>query len=287
MPQVPDPEAPDPGNSGSGERQVPLRPFLPPSLGDRYDELRSRVAIGPARLVVALAVLLAVGGLGWWMLRPPPAAIEQTLPRAATTPTGATAGGSGGGAGGASRGSTLPGGAAVTTVATQLVVHAAGAVQRPGVYRLAPGGRVDDLVTAAGGLSTDADTGRLNLAAPLQDGERLYVPRVNQDQIPSAVDGDGPATTPAGSGGSRATGSSGGSSGSSGSSASAPGAGPVNLNTASLEQLDTLPGVGPSTAQAIADYRQEHGRFKTVDELLEVRGIGDAKMAQLRPRVTV
>ena len=140
--------------------------------------------------------------------------------------------------------------------------HAAGAVARPGVYRLPPGARVADLLDAAGGPESDADVDQLNLAAPVADGERVYVPK--RGETPPAPAAQGAGAT----------------------AAAAP-AGPVNLNTATFDQLDALPGVGPATAQAIIDYRTRHGRFRSVDELLEVRGIGEAKLADLRPKVRV
>ena len=269
------------------------RPALPPTLGERYDQFRTRFALAPTRVVLVVAVL-AAGALGWWLLRPPPPAVEQTLPFASTTVAGAATSSSGATSGGSTAGGSSPAGAAVpgaadpsavVTTPAQLVVHGAGAVRVPGVYRLPAGSRVDDLVSAAGGLAPDADPARLNLAAPLTDGERVYVPHVGELEVPAAVTGAGSGPASSGTGGSTPSGGSSGSAvGSSGGSAPAA---PVNLNTATLQELDTLPGVGPSTAQAILDYRQQHGRFGTVDELLEVRGIGDAKLAQLRDRVTL
>ncbi len=151
------------------------------------------------------------------------------------------------------------------------MVQAAGAVAEGGVYRLPAGSRVDDLVRAAGGLAPDADRDRVNLAAPLADGERVWVPRAGQAEVPEVVAGSG------GGGGGGGPGPSGD-----------PGApAVVDLNTATAEELDTLPGVGPATAAAILAYRDEHGRFASVDELLEVRGIGEAKLEQLRASVTV
>jgi len=123
-------------------------------------------------------------------------------------------------------------------------------------------------------------------ASPVTDGERVYVPALGETEPPVAVTPDGGAAgSPADPGSCAAAGS-----GTSASSSPTPGgapSGPVDLNTADLAALDTLPGVGPATAQAIITYREEHGRFRSVDELLEVRGIGDAKMAELRDRVTV
>jgi competence protein ComEA len=141
------------------------------------------------------------------------------------------------------------------------------------VYRLPAGSRVDDLVRAAGGLAPDADRDRVNLAAPLADGERVWVPRTGQAEVPEVVAGSG-----VGGGG---VGVGGGAPGGSGAPKT------VDLNTATAEELDTLPGIGPATAAAILAYREQHGRFASVDELLEVRGIGEAKLEQLRASVTV
>jgi competence protein ComEA len=131
------------------------------------------------------------------------------------------------------------------------------------VYKVRPGGRVADVLDAAGGPAPDADVDQLNLAAKVADGERVYVPR--RGEAPPPVAGAGP-----------------GAAGAAGAPAAA-----VDLNTATLDQLETLPGVGPSIGQAILDYRREHGRFKRVEELVEVRGIGEARLAALRAKVRV
>ena len=130
-----------------------------------------------------------------------------------------------------------------------LVVHVVGAVRRPGLYRLREGSRIADAVARAGGATRRADVSLVNLAAPIADGAQVVVPR-------RAAPGASPAPgTPAG---------------------------PVHLNTATLEQLDALPGVGPTTAQKILDFREEHGAFTSVDELDAVPGIGPARLEQLR-----
>jgi competence protein ComEA len=152
-----------------------------------------------------------------------------------------------------------------------VVVHAAGAVAVPGVYELPSGSRVDDLVRAAGGLAPDADGDRVNLALLLVDGERVYVPRTGEEEVPEA-----PGPSGAGTGG-LAT-SEGGT--------TAP-SGPIDLNTATVPELETLPGIGPVTAQAIVDHREQQGPFASVDDLLDVQGIGEARLAQLREQVTV
>jgi len=136
-----------------------------------------------------------------------------------------------------------------------LVVHVAGAVQRSGVYRLRDGDRVVDAVEAAGGMAANAEADAINLAARLLDGQRVYVPRVGE-----AVPLDGAPEQPSG---------------------------PVDLNAATEEQLDDLPGVGPATAAAIVAHRVANGPFGSVDDLGDVRGIGAAKLEALRDLVTV
>jgi competence protein ComEA len=144
---------------------------------------------------------------------------------------------------------------AARTVAATIYVDVVGAVRRPGLYRLKEGARVADAVSRAGGPTPKAELELVNLAARISDGEQVVVPR-------------------RGAGGAVGVASAG----------SAPG-GPVHLNSATLEQLDALPGIGPVTAQKILDYRQEHGAFGSVDELDGVPGIGPARLADLRPLV--
>ncbi|MTB87693.1 ComEA family DNA-binding protein [Aeromicrobium senzhongii] len=145
----------------------------------------------------------------------------------------------------------------------ELVVDVAGKVRRPGIVTLPPGSRVHEAIAAAGGVKGRVDTTALNLARVLNDGEQVVV---------------GSAPPPAAA----APGASSG-------SAAAPGApaGQVNLNTADLVALDTLPGVGPVTAEAIVAWRDENGPFRSVEDLLDVKGIGEATLAELRDRVTV
>jgi competence protein ComEA len=150
-------------------------------------------------------------------------------------------------------------GAGVTGLPSgRVVVDVVGAVRRPGLYRLEQGSRIADAVARAGGATRKADLAMINLAAPLADGEQVVVPKR----------GPGGAAAP-------------------GAATASPGvpAGPVHLSTATLEQLDALPGVGPVTAQKILDYRQEHGAFTSVDELDAVPGIGPARMDTLRDLV--
>ena len=134
-----------------------------------------------------------------------------------------------------------------------LVVDVAGQVRRPGLYKLPPGSRVDDAITVAGGATRKAQLDAVNLAAPVADGQQIVVPG-------SGAGGVAAASSPAGS------------------SPSAP----LDLNSATLEQLEALPGIGPVTAQKILDYRQQHGAFHSVAELEGVPGIGPAHMAELK-----
>ena len=148
----------------------------------------------------------------------------------------------------------LPVQSATASARTDVVVHVAGAVRRPGVYRLRTGARVDDAVRRAGGATRRADLSAVNLAAPLEDGRQVLVPR----REPAAGGGTA-AATPA----------------------------KVNLNTATEEQLDGLAGVGPATAAKILAYREQHGSFGAVDELGDVPGIGERRLEALRELVTV
>jgi competence protein ComEA len=135
--------------------------------------------------------------------------------------------------------------------APKLVVHVAGAVRRPGLYRLAEGSRVADAVARAGGATAPADTAAINLAAPVADGMQVLVPRrVAAAGHPAAA------------------------------------AGRPSLSSATLAELDALPGVGPVTAQKILDYRAQHGGFRSVDDLDAIPGIGPARIDQLRDLVT-
>jgi competence protein ComEA len=141
----------------------------------------------------------------------------------------------------------------------RLVVHVVGAVRRPGLYRLADGARIDDALRRAGGATRRADLSLVNLAAPVSDGSQIVVPK----RAPPVPVGSSAASGPG----------------------VAPTAGPVHLNTATVEQLDELPGIGPVTAQKIIDYREQHGAFSSVDDLDAIPGIGPARLEQLRELV--
>lgn len=141
-----------------------------------------------------------------------------------------------------------------------LVVHVVGAVRRPGLYRLREGARIADAVRRSGGAVRGADLAAVNLAAPLVDGVQILVPEAQPVGGPRALVGSG-----------------------AGGSASS---GPVSLSSATVEDLDALPGIGPITAQKIVDYRTEHGPFASVDDLDAVPGIGPTRVEQLRELVT-
>ena len=143
--------------------------------------------------------------------------------------------------------------------AARLVVHVAGAVRRAGLYRLREGSRVAEAIARAGGATKRADLAALNLAAPLADGQQVLVPARAGASTAGAA--PGPAATPGA-------------------------AAKVSLGTATVEQLDALPGIGPVTAQRIVDWRATHGPFRSVDDLDEVPGIGPARIEQLRESVT-
>lgn len=159
-----------------------------------------------------------------------------------------------------------------------VVVSVVGRVHRPGLVTVQPGARVADALEAAGGAVPDTDVTALNLARKVTDGEQLYV------AVPVPGDVDQPEGAPgARAGPDRAE--EGGGAGESG--AETGGSGKINLNAASAEQLNALPGVGKVTAERIVQWRQEHGRFATVDQLTDVGGIGDSRLARLRDRVRV
>jgi competence protein ComEA len=170
-----------------------------------------------------------------------------------------------GGAGGAAGGAQVARAPASVKIerpaSTGALVHVAGAVRRPGVYRLHDGDRVEDAVERAGGARSGADVNAINLAAKVADGQQVVVPRrgAAAPAVGDAGTGDGAvgaATQP-----------------------------PVSLNSATAAQLDTLDGVGPATAQKILDWRREHGGFRSIDDLGEVPGIGPKRMAALRGKV--
>lgn len=244
----------------SDSLELPPRPAPPRRFGDTFAAWLAWVGVG--RLIVsALCVVVVVGGVAW-LVRAPAPATETGLPFTNR-----------GGGGAVPPASTLPPPTTAPTVTTApeasapLFVHVAGSVAAPGVYRLAPGERVHAAIEAAGGASTEADLNSLNLAATVVDGQRVYVPATGE------VD---PMTVASGGAGTTADGSS-----------VVVDTGPIDLNTATAEQLDSLPGVGPATADAIVQDRERHGPFASVADLERVPGIGPAKLAAMSDLVTV
>jgi competence protein ComEA len=228
-------------------RQLPPAP-VPMSWVARLDafaallgvERRRLLAVAGGALAVVVLAVVVMRSLGGGTHSPPELSLPRATPGTGTADAGPTASG-------------------------PLVVAAAGAVAHPGVYRVTSGARVIDVIQAAGGAAPDADLDRINLAAKVADGDRVYVSRRGEPGD-AGVAAAGPGV-------------------SGGNTAAAPAI--VDLNTATAAQLEALPGVGPATAQAIIDYRTQHHRFRSVDELLEVRGIGEAKLAQIKPHVRV
>ncbi|HEY4402532.1 MAG TPA: helix-hairpin-helix domain-containing protein [Acidimicrobiia bacterium] len=232
-----------------GEWGGPLERFV-----DRLRELRGDPRVG----VAALVVLALAAGFIWYRLgagdstssttrRPPP-----TSARTTTAPAAGSSAANGGSSG-------------ATTKGARVTVHVAGAVAKPGVYDLAGGARVIDAIEAAGGGAPEADLNRLNLAAKVADGQRVLVQRVGE-------------AAPAGSASAGGSGSGGG---------SADPSGLVNLNSATQAELEALPGIGPSLAGSIITERERRGGFRSVNELRDVRGIGEKRFADLKDKVTI
>lgn len=216
-------------------------------LRDRIQELRLEVGIG----VVAIALVALVAGVVWYRM-------GAGAPGAPAARTAARAPGS------ASPTEGTPTTAAASTVTRggAIVVHVAGAVVKPGVLLMPAGARVIDAIEGAGGATPEADLDRLNLAAKLVDGQRVLVVKVG-----APVTADPGVTSGAAGGGDPAA--------------------LLDLNTATSAQLEAIPGIGPALAGAIIAERDRRGGFRSVNELREVRGIGEARFADLRARVTV
>lgn len=212
--------------------------------------LRGRVSLGPAQLaVVALIVALGLGVTCWWVVR----GDADRLEAPALEPAGAAL------ATDAPLADASPVAAEASASAATVTVDVTGKVRRPGIVVLDTGARVVDALEAAGGARRGVDLSGLNLARVLVDGEQVVV-----GEPPPTSLGAAAVPSPGVSGGPL-----------------------VNLNTATQAELEALPEVGPVTAQAILSWRDEHGGFTAVDELLEVDGIGDATLGQLAPYVTV
>jgi competence protein ComEA len=223
-------------------------PFvLPPdSLGSRVRALLA--GAGRQRVAIALVALAALVGGGFVWARATPR-LDAAAGQEAVAPSDQTLP------------RAAPDTSATAAPADEVAVHVAGRVRRPGLVRLPAGSRVQDAIRAAGGVTSGADLNAINLARKLTDGEQIRVPAPGDPAPPPDA-----ASPP----------------GSSGATPSAP----LDLNTATAEQLDTLPGVGEVTAGRIVTYRSAHP-FTTVDELLEVPGIGQRRFEQLKDLVTV
>ncbi len=252
-----DAERPDPrfwGPVDPAEPQ-PGYPMRPAAWGGPLERLLDRLRDwrGDARFgIAALLVMALIAGVVWYRL----GASSPAPDTAATSPKATPA--------------TSPAAPATTSKGPdEVTVHVAGAVVSPGVYELPGSARVIDAVEAAGGGAPESDLDRLNLASKLADGQRVLVQKTGDPSAPAPA-GTGEAATPGDAG---ATGD--------------PGAGPVNLNSATQAQLETLPGIGPVLAQAIIAERDRRSGFRSVNELRSVRGIGDKRFADLQSLVTV
>lgn len=206
--------------------------------------------LGAGRILATAASVLSVVVGGWWLLRAPSPPVEASLPMASVSATTAAM----------TPAADTP--ESSGSAAEVVVVHVAGAVLAPGVVTLPAGSRVHEAVTAAGGLAPDAVADAVNLAAIVADGQQVYVPHAGE-----GVGGPASTATPTGSG-------------------SGP-TGPVDLNHATAAELEVLPGIGPATAAAIVAHRDQHGPFASVEGLLDVPGIGPARLESLRELVTV
>jgi competence protein ComEA len=222
---------------------------------------------GLSRLIGSVLSLIAVTLAGWWLLRVPPPPPEDSIPIASTATTVSFA---------VSSPQKIELDTELdkeldTKLVTELTVHIAGAVKTPGVYQLHVGARINDGVVAAGGATAQADLDSVNLAMLLSEGEQIYIPKRNDK--PHII------VQP------RFTSSS--NLNSSNSATNNELQISININTATAIELEQLAGVGPSTAKAIIEFRQKNGGFKTVEDLLNVRGIGPAKLSEILPQARV
>lgn len=210
-------------------------------------------------MIAGAVTALAVVAVGWWMFRPAAPAVESVLPM--TDGAGVT-GAVEGSAAQSDRDPVQPSSSGVSSSGVSsnefVIVHVTGQVVAPGVVKLASGSRVVDAVAAAGGASPAAALDSLNLAAVLDDGQQVHVPAFGESLPPvsSASVSEGTDF-------------------------------PIDLNAADAEALDSLPGIGPATAAAIVRWRDENGAFVTIDDLLDVPGLGPAKVEALRGLVVV
>lgn len=257
----------------SGRHRPPRVPLLTVPAALRSAQLGVGTRGVRGLLLLALVAVLVLAGRWLWTQRPAAATgVEQVAERSedAVAPAGEST---------VQPAGDEPQEAAATPdpaqpTGTDLVVHVTGAVEEPGVVELPAGSRVVDAVRAAGGLAAEADPSSVNLARPLVDGEQLWVGRPGEEPPPGSSPPQALAQAGPGSGAAAGAGE---------------GTGPVplDLNAATQADLEELPGIGPVTAGRILAWRDEHGRFSRVDELLEVSGIGERTFAQLEPLVRV
>ncbi|MGC1206670.1 MAG: helix-hairpin-helix domain-containing protein [Ornithinimicrobium sp.] len=278
-----DPHGPDSAEADQGRHRegAPARPqffTLPVALRSATIRVRPSAVWGAAVLLVV--VLAVVGVRSAWAQRaaePIPvstSSVSDQDPAALTHPEPVRQGG----VAESAAPSVSPDEPQVTVL---MYVHVIGAVSEPGVVEVPSGARVSDVVQSAGGATRSADLSRINLARLVLDGERIWVPVRGEEPPDEAAEpiAPGVAATPDGS----AAGSAG--AGEGGAAAGAPVA--VDINTADSGVLQTLPGVGPVTAESILAWRTEHGGFSSVEELMEVSGIGPRTLEKLEPLVTV
>ena len=217
---------------------------------------------GASRMIGSVLSVAFVGVAGWWLVQTPPPPPEASLSFASTTvATSATLGVSA---------------SSINATPQLITVHVAGSVKNPGVYRLKYGSRINDGIVAAGGATSAANLDVINLATVLNEGEQIYVPK--RGEKPHTI-----TDRPQLGGGGGAAGGLNGVGGATGSAVLQL----ININLASVVELEQLPGVGPATAKAIVAYREKNGAFLKVEDLLKVRGIGPAKLSEILPRARV
>ena len=211
----------------------------------------------------AFGVVAMVVGV-WWVVRVPPPPPEASIPFATTSVVSNLI-------------ASNTGATSALSSAANIMVYVSGEVVKPGVYVLTSSARVIDALLAAGGATNQADLVVVNLAAPLVDAAQVYIPRIGSTPRVTLPRPHAGINLPA-------PGASGGVVTDGGATSAA---GIVDINIATLSDLDALPGVGPSTAQAIIDYRVANGPYASIEDLLNVRGIGPSKLAAMRSRVRV
>jgi competence protein ComEA len=244
----------------SGTSDIPERPFWHEHRHERWLMLWQQRRVR-ASVLTGMALLC---GAVWFVMRPSDSATAQARETPATTArssSGPTTETRNAGMRATATPSSATGGTAAEGVVATVTVHVAGAVKRPGVITITSNKRVIDAVEITGGATGEADLDRVNLAAALSDGAQIYIPRRGEAGVGAASGG---AATP-----------------------SAQSTQPINLNTATVAQLETLPGIGPSLATAIVQEREQHGAFKSVQDLRRVSGLGDKRIADLQSRVRV